>query len=247
MSYLLDALKKKESENDSSVPDLQSQHYQADFEQDSFNYWKLAVLILSVVVLTIIGYFAYSFTKQDANAIETKIQISANAKQPPSVNQESPSSQVSIDQTTTEMANTTSSSSTSGLTVETKPIQLKEPVVAKIVRSTQTNSSRTVANQGSGLIDKIENTPSNTRANSTFDPLAIEKDNYSNLPTLRYSSHVYADKPDDRFVMLNGKALGIGEKLSNGVRVIDILEDTLLITYQGKQYEIASLTDVNPK
>ncbi len=247
MSYLLDALKKKESESDSTVPDLQSQHYQVDFEQDSFNYWKLAVLILSVVVLAIIGYFVYSSTQQDANAIETRVQVSANTKQPLSVNQESPSSQISIDQTTNEIANTISSSSTSGLTVETKPIQLKEPVVAKVVRSTQTNSSRTVANQGSGLTDKTESTPSNTRPNSTFDPLAVEKDNYSNLPTLRYSSHVYADKPDDRFVMLNGKALGIGERLSNGVRVIDILENSLLITYQGKQYEVASLTDVNPK
>ncbi|MRX28650.1 general secretion pathway protein GspB [Kangiella sp. HZ709] len=245
MSYLLEALKKKESENDSSIPDLQSQHYHADFEQDSFNYWKLAVVILSVIVLAIIGYFIYNATQQDSNAIENIAQIPTSSRQPTLANQELPNSQINSNKTTIEVANTSAVSSSNGLTVETKPIQLKKPVVTKIEKRTVKNSKTEVINQRSKVTDTAKNTTAKSRP--VIDPLTIEKQNYSNLPALRYSSHVYADKPDDRFVMLNGKALGIGEKLSNGVRVIDILEDSLLIAYQGKQYEIASLADVNQK
>ncbi|MCW8855904.1 MAG: general secretion pathway protein GspB [Kangiella sp.] len=47
-------------------------------------------------------------------------------------------------------------------------------------------------------------------------------------------------------MMLNGKAYSIGDTVMKGMVVEDIMENDLLVNYQGQKVIVPGLTDVNP-
>lgn len=225
MSYILDALKKKGAANsdEETVPDLKSQHYHSEIEDYNSNSRKFILIILAVLSVLLVIYLAYLFGKD----------------QKPNLVQQEPSQRViSESQVTTSFEE--KNNEVIDLQVETKPIELKEAVVKKVAQHKVVQSSN-------GQIKKTTRQSKKNTAKKeaiTVSTGVLDK-NLSALPAIRYTSHIYADNAKDRFVMLNGRALGIEQKLPNGVKIIDILENDLIISYQGKQYKIPSLTDVN--
>jgi len=56
------------------------------------------------------------------------------------------------------------------------------------------------------------------------------------LPALHLDMHVFADRPRDRFVLINMHRLGEGDTLPGGVHVDAIRPDGVVLTYQGTQF-----------
>jgi len=56
------------------------------------------------------------------------------------------------------------------------------------------------------------------------------------LPALHLDMHVFADRPQDRFVLINMHRLGEGDTLPSGVHVDAIRPDGVVLTYQGTQF-----------
>jgi general secretion pathway protein B len=59
------------------------------------------------------------------------------------------------------------------------------------------------------------------------------------LPDLRLDLHVYATNPAERFVFINMRKLREGEALPEGVRVDEITPDGVELSYRGKQFALA--------
>jgi general secretion pathway protein B len=59
------------------------------------------------------------------------------------------------------------------------------------------------------------------------------------LPDLRLDLHVYAVNPADRFVFINMRKLREGESLPEGVRVDEITQNGVELSYRGKRFAIA--------
>lgn len=59
------------------------------------------------------------------------------------------------------------------------------------------------------------------------------------LPPLKLSMHVYADDPAQRFVILDGRRLGEGGALAEGVLVQSIGREGLVLSVQGRPYWLA--------
>lgn len=57
-----------------------------------------------------------------------------------------------------------------------------------------------------------------------------------NLPPLHLDMHVFADRPQDRFVLINMHRAGEGDTLAGGVHVDAIRPDGVVLTYQGTQF-----------
>ena len=57
-----------------------------------------------------------------------------------------------------------------------------------------------------------------------------------NLPPLHLDMHVFADRPRDRFVLINMHRLGEGDTLPGGVHVDAIRPDGVVLSYQGTQF-----------
>ena len=56
------------------------------------------------------------------------------------------------------------------------------------------------------------------------------------LPALHLDLHVFAERPQDRFVMINMHRLGEGDSLPGGVEVDSIRPDGVVLTYRGTRF-----------
>ena len=56
------------------------------------------------------------------------------------------------------------------------------------------------------------------------------------LPALHLDLHVFADRPQDRFVMINMHRVGEGDSLPSGVQVEAIRPDGVVLTYRGTRF-----------
>jgi general secretion pathway protein B len=59
------------------------------------------------------------------------------------------------------------------------------------------------------------------------------------LPDLRLDLHVYSANPNERFVFINMRKLREGESLPEGVRVDEITQNGVELSYRGKRFAIA--------
>jgi general secretion pathway protein B len=56
------------------------------------------------------------------------------------------------------------------------------------------------------------------------------------LPQLRLDLHAYAAKPEDRFVLINMKKLREGDSMPEGVKVESITPDGVVLSHQGSRF-----------
>jgi general secretion pathway protein B len=61
----------------------------------------------------------------------------------------------------------------------------------------------------------------------------------NSLPDMRLDLHVYAANPAERFVFINMRKLREGESLPEGVRVDEITPNGVELSYRGKQFALA--------
>ena len=58
----------------------------------------------------------------------------------------------------------------------------------------------------------------------------------THIPPLRLDLHVYAERPQDRFVMINMRKLHEGDTLPEGVRVETITNDGAVLSFNGSRF-----------
>ena len=56
------------------------------------------------------------------------------------------------------------------------------------------------------------------------------------IPQLRLDLHVFAPRPQDRFVMINMHKLREGDSTADGVRVDSITPEGALMSYNGQRF-----------
>ena len=62
----------------------------------------------------------------------------------------------------------------------------------------------------------------------------------THIPPLRLDLHVYAARPEERFVMINMKKLREGDTLPEGVRVESITPEGAVLSYSGSRFLLPS-------
>lgn len=63
------------------------------------------------------------------------------------------------------------------------------------------------------------------------------------LPTMEFSAHMYASRPRDRWVRVNGQRLQEGDWIDNKVQIVNIEAQRVILDYQGEVFSMAALTD----
>ena len=69
---------------------------------------------------------------------------------------------------------------------------------------------------------------------------ALSQQTKDTIPTLLYQAHDYTGRKADSFVLINGKTLKQGDS-SKGVRVDEILPDSVVLSFQGTQFRLRAL------
>ncbi len=231
MSYILDALKKNKSKDEQGeVPDLSSEHAYHEFEEEkSITRWVWPVVVMLLVL--IIGVLGFMLLNPSAKEVsEQWTQKNPNSSQ--LQERSSESSVVATGKPLTPNKATSDANEDSRAEGDTqivnKPLEVSEPVVQKVKRRVTSNTRD--PNQSPSNVTKQESEPAVTKAD---------------LPALVYTTHIYATQPKDRFVMINGRALAEGDTISDKLKVKEILENDLVVTYQGQEFVLPSLEDVN--
>ena len=61
------------------------------------------------------------------------------------------------------------------------------------------------------------------------------------IPTLMYSIHNFSGKAGQSSVMINGKSLRAGGNIGKGVRLEEILPESIVLSYKGEQFRLRAL------
>ncbi len=61
------------------------------------------------------------------------------------------------------------------------------------------------------------------------------------IPTLLYSAHDYSGKPGQSSVVINGRQLRVGGSPATGIKIDEILPDSVVLSFQGKQFRLRAL------
>jgi general secretion pathway protein B len=226
MSFILDALKKSENER-------QRQSGPALFEvkvatpRPGLPAWAIALGVLLVVNISVVIWLvlrkpAQGPVSQHAAAVPAATLAPAPAvaaplaaaptpaPAPPAQSTQPP--EPASDETTQpdESAADTRDS-------ETLNAEDYEPAVSA--------SSRPPAETGGVTRGTVEGFP-------TYEQLAAS----SSVPEVKLDMHVYAAKPQDRFVFINMQRLREGDSLPNGVRVEQITPDGVVLSHRGSRF-----------
>lgn len=241
MSYILDALKKNKPESDNDqVPDLSSDHaseydYSNFDEENSLKRWLWPSVVM--VLLLIVAILSFMLLNPSADEAYQQLMqhqvVNSNDSVSSGVSDKGSSTAGSSLSEHNKVAVNSSSKSHASMPKDTvsnepvvinKPLQVAEPVVKKVTRLSASAS------------------PKKTTQQKVHAAKVVTK---SDLPTVIYTTHIYATQPSDRFVMLNGHAYAEGDKTKEGFLIKEILENDLLIVYKGQEFTLPSLEDIN--
>lgn len=70
---------------------------------------------------------------------------------------------------------------------------------------------------------------------------SLSQQTKDNIPSIFYQRHDYSGTPSQSSVVLNGKTVKAGGSAASGVKVDEILPDSVVLTYRGTQFRLRAL------
>ena len=93
------------------------------------------------------------------------------------------------------------------------------------------------------MLDKARDEIENTRLVEHPAPFvaSLSQNTKNNIPTVMYQRHDYSSKAGRSSVVLNGKTLKVGGSAAPGVKVDEILPDSVVLSHSGTQFRLRAL------
>ncbi len=253
MSYILDALKKSETERDreqGGIPDIQSIHNPliAGVRQ-STNVWPyvsiISILVGGIVVVLIWMPSVFMHTPQEAELPDQSMLAQLNGN---NLKRAAPSE--SITDSKKEQVGTNETAKSGKTPAKTQnPPKTQKPVTAKprpkpkprqqVVFATEPldvfpesapkSSSRFESKQfNSDVVYKVEELPLSVRRN---------------VPPIAFSGHVYSSIPTSRSVMLNDTKMREGQAVTTQLILKEITPNGAIFKFNGYLFSLVALQD----
>lgn len=233
MSYILDALRKSETERrQGKVPDLGQQvqliHRPKKKRGSSAAIWIALALLVNAVVLAVVfwpkqGLIATPALQQDPANVNNDVAMEASRETPVEVPE--PVNQASADQ---------------GVAETGEPEEVERPAPRVSEKPTIIVPSVS-ASDGNPVLPEVE---SSGRVPHLVElPLSFQK----SIPDLTFNSHLYSSDPSSSRVMINDNYLRAGDTFS-GLTVERITEDGVILSRQGQSFRVGTVRDwVSPR
>ncbi|EMP55530.1 hypothetical protein MSNKSG1_06653 [Marinobacter santoriniensis NKSG1] len=230
MSYILDALRKSETERrQGKVPDLGHQvqliHRSGRKKGIAAGVWIALALLVNAGVLAVVFWPREVSTPADAQPPQASVTHSAPRE---SVDAPSPSAAV-VEEKVDPPAPVTAEP------VESEPTTVTEAEKPTIIVPSVSREKTQEA---------LSESPNSDRVPHLIElPLSFQK----SVPDLTFNSHIYASDPQARRVMINGQYLKPGDSF-DGITVDRITEDGVVLRKQGQPFRVGVLRDwVSPR
>jgi general secretion pathway protein B len=207
MSFILDALKKSESDRlKRDVPGFA--HVPDKSQEKSTSHW-----IWIVVVLIVINVFVLTmmYLKPD--------------RAPPVAATRPPAESIAIAPTVTMPSSVPEPVADTPQPADSLPDAAISPSPAPLVRQPATSAAPTVASPGSSGSGEV------TESYATFNDLRVQ--GILNLPDLHLDIHVFSEQAENRFVFVNMSKYKEGATLDEGPAVAEILPEGVILKHRG--------------
>jgi general secretion pathway protein B len=63
------------------------------------------------------------------------------------------------------------------------------------------------------------------------------------MPAMSFSAHMYASNPMDRWVRVNGKRLSEGDLIADGLSIVEIESERIILSFRGETFSMNALSD----
>lgn len=224
MSYILDALRKSESERrQGRVPDLGQQ---VQFIHKPRKKTSPLVLLVGAGLLLNAAVLAVVFWPEPAKAPQPTEPVPAepaqNSERTPTRPETGEDVQSSPEET------------------EPAPIAQESPTIIVPSRTSSGSSGSRSGQSAEYVVPHISGGPV---PHLVEMPLTFQK----SIPDLVFNSHIYASEPSSRRVMINNNYLKVGDSFE-GIRVQKITEEGVVLSRNGRSFRVGVVRDwVSPK
>lgn len=241
MSYILDALRKSETERrQGRVPDLGQQVqliHRPKRKRVSPAIWVSLALLLNAGVL---GYVFWPGTPMPwvaESRIETPVAPEKAAVQEP----------VPVAPTTEPESVSEDPVAETGAIPEPDPVEASQLPSASEPLNVENRERATVIVPSSAIsetaVPMVEQEQAGRVPHLVELPLSFQK----SVPDLTFNSHIYSSSPASRRVMINNTYLRVGDYFE-GLRVDDITEDGVVLSRNGRRFRVGVVRDwVSPR
>jgi general secretion pathway protein B len=232
MSFILDALKKSES-------DRQRQSGPALFEvkvtppKPRFPYWALALAVLLVINI-VVGGWVFLHRPPPEQAIPAAAIPAVSPASPGAPAQAAPAAAQAAPIATPTVAPAAPSPS-SARSAAGQPEPVLSDAAPKDAPRNPDDYAPAVAPERQAQEQAETHVRSGTESGLKSYADAASSPG-AHMPALRVDLHVYAARPEERFVLINMHRLHEGEALPEGVRVESITPEGVVVSYQGAKF-----------
>jgi len=226
MSYILEALRKSEQErNADKVPDLTTSHTHIHKEKKTNYLWWI---IAAVLVVANGLYLFNKMTKDSSPEVVSQPIVESEQKR---VLDKPVAETVSEKQHVENSPNaiqpeTNPNTGTNAIAKESSDINLPA--------SEQQNQFVTTK-------PMVQNTaPIDSKMLPDITTLSYNVQ--QQLPEMEYTTHIHV-KEGGSFIIINGRSFGEGQQITQGLTIVQIHSDGIILDFKGRRFFMASMTD----
>ncbi len=264
MSYILNALRKSERERQAKEQsaNLQAPDSQAIPVQNSRVVWFLIIALVCINILVLI-YFVF-FNAQTAKSTITKNEKQSENIQPPKIIAELPAAVMTeskpnkadtINKQTPRPAFNPVSDKPNQQTSISDMLERKRNTIKPVITSTIKKNKKTTARNNKQenipkkattgkhtvqkTVSKPENRPQPIKKSETIPYLREMPPEFRRrVPNLNVNVFVYAEEPENRFVIIDMKKYRAGEETDSGVKIKDIKKESLILNFNNRSFQV---------
>jgi general secretion pathway protein B len=208
MSYILDALKKSEQERGrGTAPSVQTMHSSGmNYHTSKTQLWPYLLLAAVLVNLAVLVYFIIAKSDPEA-AVQNPQKLTAAMPAAEAVNLERIAAQP-LD-------------NNKGETIIYKPVSM--PGTSQIAAAEPANVLAVIPEyqQPRGPIMEKEELPPDMR---------------QHIPVMEFSAHVYSNNPMQRSIVINGRFMEEGDRLTADLLLDEITADGAIFNFRGQRF-----------
>ncbi|MEP5569561.1 MAG: general secretion pathway protein GspB [Halioglobus sp.] len=124
-----------------------------------------------------------------------------------------------------------------------KAVNIEEPVSPKASSAPAVKSVAEQSMDIEQMLKSAEDELQNARLEEHSAPFVngLSQQTKDAIPSIFYERHDYSGRPGQSRVVLNGKDLKVGGSPASGVKVEEILPDSVVLDYRGTQFRLRAL------
>jgi general secretion pathway protein B len=212
MSYILDALKKSEQERGrGTAPSVQTMHSSSlNYHSSKTQLWPYILLAAVLVNLAALLYFIMA--KPEAG---TSVDNQQRIMEPEPVAMHA--AEPDIRQPVTAAARNRLDSET----IIYKPVSMPGAMQDTVAETPIVSAGMTRYQQPQGLVLEREELPPDVQ---------------QHIPLMEFSAHVYSTNPMQRSIVINGRFMEEGDRLTSGLQLDEITADGAIFNFQGQRF-----------